>query len=94
MSHPFKNSINTELKLPFNFSDVEDDIYISASLGTSNFPENGKNSEKLLEAADIAMYEDKRNEFSDEAELLFYYTCTGLSFITLLILAGVSTFYG
>jgi len=59
------NQILVELNLPFRLP--QDDVDIGASIGISFYPDDGDNSEDLLRAADMAMYEVKnlgKNGFS------------------------------
>lgn len=37
-------------------------LYISASIGIARYPENGKTTKELLDAADFAMYKAKKNK--------------------------------
>lgn len=48
-----------ELECPIPFCDH--DIHVSASIGISIFPEDGKDAGAMIKAADMAMYEAKKN---------------------------------
>lgn len=58
-----KNKVNTLLKLfqdPFHFQDRE--VTLTASIGVSFYPKDGKTSDILLRNADAAMYRAKANK--------------------------------
>ena len=46
------------IRMPWSFRDS--DFYLSASIGIAMYPKNGQDPEFLIKAADIAMYEAKR----------------------------------
>ena len=46
------------IRMPWSFRDS--DFYLSASIGIAMYPKNGQDPESLIKAADIAMYEAKR----------------------------------
>lgn len=46
------------IRMPWNFRDS--DFYLSASIGIAMYPKNGQDPEFLIKAADMAMYEAKR----------------------------------
>jgi len=48
--------------LPFKLSYYEDELYISASIGISIFPQDGSNYEELIKNAETAMYQAKELE--------------------------------
>jgi diguanylate cyclase (GGDEF)-like protein len=53
--------LNEKLKEPYFIDDIKIDI-ISASIGVSHFPQDGKDRYSLLKKADIRMYEDKKRK--------------------------------
>lgn len=48
--------------LPFKLSYYEDELYISASIGISIFPQDGSSYEELIKNAETAMYQAKEME--------------------------------
>lgn len=46
------------LALPFHINGI--DVYTTASIGSANYPEDGKTTEELFQNADAAMYEAKK----------------------------------
>ncbi len=48
--------------LPFKLSYYEDELYISASIGISIFPQDGSNYEEIIKNAETAMYQAKELE--------------------------------
>lgn len=66
------DSIINELSKPFQLS-ASDDVRIGTSIGISLYPEHGENPEKLLDHADLALYQAKkegRGRFAYFSELL------------------------
>jgi len=51
--------IRAQLTTPFSINDLS--IEITVSIGAACFPENGKNADQLIHAADQAMYNVKKN---------------------------------
>ena len=59
------NSINNTLKTSFSSNNLT--VIVSASIGISFYPEDGKNLNSLLNKSDIALYNSKRkgkNQFT------------------------------
>ncbi|MCJ7624125.1 MAG: GGDEF domain-containing protein, partial [Anaerolineaceae bacterium] len=54
------------LKIPFHVANFE--IFISASIGISVYPQHGEDADKLVKKADLAMYAAKQ---SDDVKYLF-----------------------
>jgi diguanylate cyclase (GGDEF)-like protein/PAS domain S-box-containing protein len=50
------------------FSIGEHSLHVSASIGAAVFPEMGRNAEELIQCADAAMYENKKNARAAPAE--------------------------